>query len=71
MQTVLRTWRQYRPHFGAPFRQELRVRPDVLKRATPLYERRPPWWARFTYTLVLADMLVTCVPFRAFVWLLG
>ncbi len=25
----------------------------------PLYEARPPWWARFTWGIIAADLLVT------------
>ena len=76
MQSVLRAWARYSPHLLAPIREGLRVQLDALKTIKPVYERRPPWWARFTYTIILADLAVTfvlplavvCV-LRACVWL--
>lgn len=28
----------------------------------PFYEARPPWWAKFTWGFIAADLLVTYVP---------
>jgi hypothetical protein len=28
-------------------------------RGVPFYEARPPWWARFTWGFIAADLLVT------------
>jgi hypothetical protein len=27
----------------------------------PFYEARQPWWAKFTWGFIAADLLVTCV----------
>ena len=27
----------------------------------PFYEARPPWWAKFTWGFIAADLVVTCV----------
>ena len=28
----------------------------------PFYEARQPWWAKFTWGFIAADLLMTCVP---------
>lgn len=28
-------------------------------KGVPFYEARPPWWARFTWGFIAADLLVT------------
>ncbi|KAJ3527355.1 hypothetical protein NM688_g8138 [Phlebia brevispora] len=59
MQSILRGWNRWRPHIFAPIRKGLQVKPDVLKTSKPAYDRKPPWWARFTYTFIITDLAVT------------
>lgn len=50
-------------------RQRLRRRPESLRHqgvasldgASTLYDRTPGWWAKWTYTLVCADLIMTFV----------
>ena len=32
----------------------------------PFYEARPPWWAKFTWGFIAADLVVTCVNLNDF-----
>lgn len=41
-----------------------------LEGVTPLYDRKPVWWARWTYPLVCANILVTSVHSHLFLLVL-
>ena len=61
MQSVRRLLARWRPYLARPVRDNLEVKAEYLKDAQPLYERKPPWWARFPATLLVAELAVTSV----------
>ena len=61
MQSVRRLLARWRPYLARPIRDKLEVKAEYLRDAQPLYERKPPWWARFPTTLLVAELAVTSV----------
>ncbi|CCM02994.1 uncharacterized protein FIBRA_05109 [Fibroporia radiculosa] len=59
MQSLFRSAKSFRPLFLRPTPSLHRQGVESLESFQPLYERKPPWWTRWTYLLVGADLVVT------------